>query len=270
MRSFAQPLRSARPADLPGPDDGRVQPIPMGSRALPAARPEEKRTQSKPFRLSTCDSSRCARFLEIEAIGSILLLFRWLPRNMGRFRQTQNRHAPGFWTSQPDAGAQGLAPLPPHVPGFARRNRPARRPCPRRSSNVLCIQRDEAPPTHQDSERRGPANRRRPTASRNLRGTGFRHALRALTASARAEGCPGSCPRGSPEPYGDPHIAQYRKNEAGISFGLKELVATYSTDQDLSERSGTGLWRGRTGGSRFWGQLNPYSSPGYLEHGGIC
>jgi hypothetical protein len=85
---------------------------------------EQKRSQSKPSRLSAFDSARCIGFLEIEAIRPIPLAFRNLPRNWGRFPGTKIVTHQDSGRASLDVGAQGLAPLPSHAPGFV----PARRP----------------------------------------------------------------------------------------------------------------------------------------------
>jgi hypothetical protein len=183
----------------------------MGPEALPALAPEKKRSQSKPLRLSPFDSARCMGFLEIEAIEAIWLVVRELRRNMGRFSRSKDRHAPGFRSSQLDAGAQGLTSLPSHAPGFVRENRPARRPCP--GTILEC-------PLYSAGRRSRllPRTRIRTEADRatggglgELLGSRLRQGLRALTTAARAKGCPRSFRRGSLEPYGGLQTVRYRK-----------------------------------------------------------
>jgi hypothetical protein len=111
----------APPARGPAPLGARERRV-AGEESNPASGVcrERKRSQSKPLKLSAGASKRCARFLEIEAIGAIWLAFEELRRNRARFPGAKDRHAPGFWASQPGVGAQGLAPLLSHVPGFIR------------------------------------------------------------------------------------------------------------------------------------------------------
>jgi hypothetical protein len=109
MDFVARPARPARPPSS-RPEGSGVQGRPLVVSAEPR---EQKRTQSNPLKLSDGASTRCAIFLEIEAIEHIWITFKELQRNRGRFPGAKDRHAPGFGqrAGHPGVGAQGLAPL---------------------------------------------------------------------------------------------------------------------------------------------------------------
>jgi hypothetical protein len=131
MASSAEPESPAR-----GPGDRYRLPGSWSRQArLPSSK---KRSQSKPLGLSVFASSRCAGFLEIEAIGVIWLAFINLQRNRGRFSRAKDRHAPRFVAN---GGADPA--MPQNDPGM----------------NVLYIQGEgiEAAVTHEDSSARQPS-----------------------------------------------------------------------------------------------------------------